>query len=201
MNPPFALKSSDDKEYKFIDYALKQIQDGGTLFSVLPYSAMSKSSGYDVWRKRLVQNNTLLAVITFPEDLFYPVGVFTIGVFIKKWTPHPKDQNVLWVRAITDGYTKRKGKRLPNEKADNFLSASEDLVASFIANPNLKVKSRPKLVKSSPINFLDPRLELVPEVYLDDNDVTTDMIEKEMRYLIKEVASFKVKFSDFLYKK
>lgn len=201
MNPPFALKSSDDKEYKFIDYALQQMQDGGTLFSVLPYSAMSKSSGYDVWRKSLVQNNTILAVVTFPEDLFYPVGVFTIGIFIKKGIPHPQNQNVLWVRAITDGHTKRKGKRLSNKNAEDFLSASKDLVTSFIANPNIKVENRQKLIKSAPINFLDPRLELVPEVYLDDNDMTADMIEKEMRYLIKEVASFKIKYSDFIYKK
>ena len=201
MNPPFALKSSDDKEHKFIDYVLQQMQDGGTLFSVLPYSAMSKSSGYDVWRKSLVQNNTVLAVVTFPEDLFYPVGVFTIGIFIKKGIPHPQNQNVLWVRAITDGYTKRKGKRLSNKNAENFLSASKDLVTSFIANPNIKVENRQKLIKSAPINFLDPRLELVPEVYLDDNDMTTDMIEKEMNYLIREVASFKIKYSDFIYKK
>ena len=162
---------------------------------------MSKSSGYDVWRKSLVQNNTVLAVVTFPEDLFYPVGVFTIGIFIKKGIPHPQNQNVLWVRAITDGYTKRKGKRLSNKNAENFLSASKDLVTSFIANPNIKVENRQKLIKSAPINFLDPRLELVPEVYLDDNDMTTDMIEKEMNYLIREVASFKIKYSDFIYKK
>ena len=198
MNPPFALKSSDNKEYKFINYALKQMVDGGMLFSVLPYSALSKASGYDVWRKDLVQNNTILSVVTFPEDLFYPVGVFTIGIFIKKGIPHPKNQNVLWIRAITDGYTKRKGRRLPNENADNFLSSSKDLVSSFVANPNIKIESRPKLIKSTPINFSDPKLELAPEVYLDDNDMTPAMIEKEMRYLIKEVASFKIKFSEFL---
>jgi len=32
MNPPFALKSSDEKEYKFVDHALKQMSDGGILF-------------------------------------------------------------------------------------------------------------------------------------------------------------------------
>jgi len=40
MNPPFALKSSDEKEFKFIQHALEQMDDGGVLFSVLPVSVM-----------------------------------------------------------------------------------------------------------------------------------------------------------------
>ncbi len=32
MNPPFALKASDEKEFKFIDQALKQMQIGGNSF-------------------------------------------------------------------------------------------------------------------------------------------------------------------------
>ena len=40
MNPPFSLKRSTEKEYKFIDQALAQMEDGGILFSVLPYPAM-----------------------------------------------------------------------------------------------------------------------------------------------------------------
>lgn len=199
MNPPFALKNSDEKEYKFIDYALRQMQDGGILFSVLPYSAMSKSSSYDEWRKKMIQHNTLLSVVTFPEDLFYPVGVFTVGVFLKKGIPHPKEQKVLWVRAITDGHTKKKGRRLmPDMPIEDFLSESKDFIRSFISNPNIKIESRPKLIKESLIDWSDPRLELVPEVYLDDNEITKERIEKEMRFLIKEVAAFKIKFCDNL---
>ncbi len=87
MNPPFALKRSDEKEYKFIDYALSQTVHGGLLFSVLPYSVMVKPKGYLKWRKDvLLANHTVLAVVTFPPDLFYPVGVHTIGAFVKKGT-------------------------------------------------------------------------------------------------------------------
>jgi predicted RNA methylase len=50
MNPPFALPDSVDKEYKFIDQALRQMEDGGVLFSVLPYSAMVKPGNYLQWR-------------------------------------------------------------------------------------------------------------------------------------------------------
>ena len=109
MNPPFALKQDAEKEYRFIDQALAQMEHGGLLFSVLPYAVMVKPGAYRQWRQRtLLAGNTLLAVVTFPPDVFYPVGVTTVGVFIKKGVPHPADQNVLWVRALQDGLLKSK---------------------------------------------------------------------------------------------
>ena len=79
MNPPFSLKRGAEKEYKFVDQALNQMEDGGILFSVLPYPAMCKPKGYDVWRKTsLMPNHTLLAVVSFPIDVFYPIGVTTV---------------------------------------------------------------------------------------------------------------------------
>ncbi len=84
MNPPFALKSSDEKEYVFVNYALSQMQEKGILFTILPYSCLTKQGKYKKWRDNLLKNNTLLSVITFPYDLFYPVEVNALGMFIKK---------------------------------------------------------------------------------------------------------------------
>ena len=96
MNPPFALKRDDEKEIRFIDQALEQMAHGGILFSVLPYSVLVKPGIYETWRKHsLLAHYSLLAVVTFPEDVFYPVGVTTVGVLVKKGTPHPMDQTVL----------------------------------------------------------------------------------------------------------
>ena len=50
MNPPFALKRSDEKEFHFVDRALAQMEQGGVLFSVLPYSVMVKPGSYEAWR-------------------------------------------------------------------------------------------------------------------------------------------------------
>jgi len=109
MNPPFSLKTSDEKEYKFIDQALKQIRNNGILFSILPSSIMIKGGKELAWRKQFLQKNTLLSIITFPEDLFYPIGRHTIGIFVKKGVSHPKDQNVFWIRALNDGSEKSMG--------------------------------------------------------------------------------------------
>ncbi|MEM3075058.1 MAG: N-6 DNA methylase [Candidatus Pacearchaeota archaeon] len=194
MNPPFALKNSDEKEYKFIDYALKQMQDGGLLFSVLPYSSMVKSGEYYEWRKKLLQNNTLLSVVTFPEDLFYPVGIHTIGLFVKKGVQHPENQKVLWIRALNDGFLKKKGVRLQNERAKNDFPKIKDLLKQFIANPNMQVQNIPEFQKSCLIDFNDENLELIPENYLDENEITKEILEEEIEKLIRENVAFEIKF-------
>ena len=52
MNPPFSLKCGSEKEYKFIDHALRAVRRGGTLFSAPPYPAMVKPGRYKTWAKR-----------------------------------------------------------------------------------------------------------------------------------------------------
>lgn len=194
MNPPFALKRGAEKEYKFIDQALNQMQDGGTLFSVLPYSAMVKPGKYLEWRRdKLIHGNTLLAVVTFPGDLFYPIGVTTVGIFVKKGIPHPKTQNVLWIRAMHDGLLKSKRKRLPNSKEPDDLGTIVGLLRAFIHNPSHSVENIQQFQKACPIDSSDKYLELVPEAYLDQaNPKLSDVfssVEKGLReclaYLIK----------------
>jgi type I restriction enzyme M protein len=168
MNPPFALKRSSEKEYKFIDHALRQMEDGGVLFSVLPYSAMVRPGAYRTWRRDvLLPNHTLLAAVTFPGDLFYPVGITTVGVFIRKGVPHRRDAEVLWIRALNDGLLKRKGKRLPNTKATNDLSATRDILRAWLDSGAYLGNPVEQLHKVAAIDFDDRQLELVPEAYLD----------------------------------
>lgn len=190
MNPPFALKSGDDKEYKFIDYALTQMQDGGILFSVLPLSVLIERSTLTWRRDILLRNNTLISVVTFPEDLFYPIGVYTVGIFIKKGIPHPENQNVLWIRALNDGYLKKKGKRLESEGAVNDLPNVLPILQNFVINQDIAIDNIPEFQKTSPINFNDTSLELVPEAYLDQRILTHEELERGMDSLIRETASF-----------
>lgn len=110
MNPPFALKQDDEKEYRFVDHALAQLQDNGLLFAVLPSSVMY-SQEFHWWRQQILAHHTLQSVILFPNDLFYPVAVESVGVFIKKSIPH-ENEKVLWVRLDNDGFSKWKGFRV-----------------------------------------------------------------------------------------
>lgn len=193
MNPPFALKTSDEKEWRFVEQALKQIQTGGLLFRVLPRSAMVKQSNYRQWREDLLAKNTMLAVINFPDDLFYPIGMQTCGIIVKKGVQHIREQNVLWLQAKTDGLLKSKGKRLPSRRTTNEIEEKKELVKRFVLNQRLAVQNVPEVQKASPIDFTDKLLELLPEVYLDEKKPGQTDLKNRVEKTLREAMSFMIK--------
>lgn len=194
MNPPFALKRDAEKEFKFVDHALKQTQHGGMLFSVLPYGTMVRPGIYRIWREHmLLGHHTLLAVITFPGDLFYPVGVHTLGIFVRKGVPHPKDQDVLWLRAVNDGLVKSKGRRLPSERVPNDLEAVKDALRAFLPNQRYPAPNVERLQKACPIDFTDSLLELVPEAYLDQSLPTVAELQQGMEQVVRDAVAYLVR--------
>lgn len=194
MNPPFPTKKTDYKEYVFIEQALKQMQNEGVIFSVLPYSCMIKGSGYLAWRRRLLKSNTLLSVVTFPEDLFYPIGVHTLGIFVKKGIPHSKEQKVLWIRGLYDGRWKKKGKRLEHPKAKNDYPRILQVLKAFIKDQTIRVKSVPAFQNATTIDFSDKDLELVPEAYLDEKPITEDNVRTDVEQIMRENIAFLIKY-------
>ncbi len=115
MNPPFAQRASAEPEARFVDHALDQLRRGGLLFAVLPASVMHAQE-YAAWRAGLLANHQLLGVVLLPGDLFYPVGVESVGVFVRKGVPHA-GRKVLWAR-LEDGFVKWKGYRVERDGAD-----------------------------------------------------------------------------------
>ncbi len=194
MNPPFALKKGDEKERDFIDYALSQMQDGGLLFAIVPISVMVEGKKGANWRKTLLENNTLLSVITFSDELFYPVSVGTVGVFIKKGMSHDyENQNVYFARAITDGFRKKKGKRVRSDKERNQLQEIKEELKTFIMNPNIKVNNIPEFKKVCLLDKEDKNYELVPEIYLDSQTPDTNQVEDMLDVSIKEALAYIMK--------
>lgn len=194
MNPPFSLKRGDEKEFRFVDHALSQLEHGGLLFSVLPYSAMVRPGAYRGWRRdSLLAKHTIKAIITLPIDLFYPVGVTTVGVFISKGTPHNRSDSVLWARALNDGLLKSKGRRLPSIRATDDLSTIQQTLRAFLQNPSMSVPNQDQFLKASPIDFNDSLVELVPEAYLDQSVPTAHAVAQEAARAMRELFAVLIK--------
>jgi type I restriction-modification system DNA methylase subunit len=195
MNPPFALKKGDEKESHFIDYALSQMQDGGVLFAIVPISVMVESSGKN-WRKELLKHNSLLSVVTFPEDLFNPsASVGTIGVFLKKGISHDfNNQKVYFARITHDGYKMKKGKRIKNSNVPDMTLDLKDELKAFMINSNLKFKNIPEIKKICLLDKNDKNVELVPENYIDSKIPTLEELENGVDSLIREMVSFRIRF-------
>ncbi|CUB11619.1 Restriction enzyme BgcI subunit alpha [Bacillus cereus] len=194
MNPPFALKDKDEKEFKFIEHALDQMEDGGLLFAIIPSSVLTKSGNSKKWRKDiLLENHTVLSVITLPDKLFYPVGVHTCAIIIKKGIKHPKDKNVLWLKCDNDGYKVKKGKRLTDINIENDFENAKNSLKSFILGGVNELVNTPEKQKCQPIDFLDPLLELVPEAYLDQSIPTREELINGVDELVRETAAFLIR--------
>ena len=203
MNPPFALKGAVDREFKFVTRALSLMSDGGILFSLLPMGCMFGAGKEKVWRKtELLAHNTLLAVISLPNDLFVPAALKqVVAVIVKKGFPHPKDQPVFWARIANDGHLVVKSKRLPAADFRPPRTAPDDLpkvllhLRNFLANPGAVSVNEPMIYKTSPIDFDDPLLELLPEAYLDSTTPSARDLERAMDMMVRDAAAFLIRFS------
>ena len=193
MNPPFSLNDPDEKAHSFVERTLGEMEDGGILFCVIPYATLVKQRRYKTFRENLLKNHTLLSVITFPKDLFYPVGRETAGIIIKKGKSHPEKQNVLWIRALNDGRRKSKNKRLPHSDESNDFERIKPTVKSFIQSPEREIENIPKFQRACPIDFDDTMLELVPEAYLDQEPPTKDELQEEANKIVRETTAFLIK--------
>ena len=201
MNPPFSSKDSTEKEYQFVTRALDFMQDGGILFSLLPLDCMFASNAERVWREsELLEKHTLLAVLTFPSELFYPSASKQVaGIIIRKGFPHPISQDVFWARVVNDGHIKLKKKRLLATEMRPPRICRDDLpellpsLRNFLANPGSVSVNEPMRWKTVPIDFTDPSLELLPEAYLDSPEPTIEDVGREMERLARITAAYLVR--------
>jgi len=186
MNPPFALKKDDEKEYRFINRALEQMEEGGMLFAVIPSTIMFKGGKYKSWRKVLLENNTLNAVIKLPEDLFYPVGVHTSAIIITKGIPHNVKGGVFWGR-LTDGFSKKKG--LMQRIGQGNMELIQSVIVDFLNDSRTLKKSKAKEYKICEAVF-DTDLEFAPEFYLDEGRYGEKELTEEMQAVVNRLFGY-----------
>lgn len=203
MNPPFPQKKKkrSKKGYEFVQYALKQMQYEGLLFSILQVSEMIDQGPEKKWRRDvLLKNNTLLAVITLPPELFNPTAnVHTLGIIIKKGIPHNPKQKVFWLKATHDGFVIKKAKRIKSKSERDMFAEYLPVLKDFVRTGKCSKKNIPEefCLKELDQNDLDPGdglAELVPEAYLDSRHPSEIDIQKNMDKQMRELVSFMIRF-------
>jgi type I restriction-modification system DNA methylase subunit len=196
------LKGSTDKEYRFVSQALSMMVDGKILFSLLPLNSLFGARDEKVWRRdELLAKHTLLAVVSLPDELFYPAAQKQVAaIIVKKGIPHPQDQAVFWCRIAHDGHVKSKSKRLPASEfrpprsEPNQLPEALPLLQNFIAHPGTVTVNNPQFCKTAQIDFSDPLLELVPEAYLDTKHLSSEDLSHAVDDMARQTAAFLIRF-------
>jgi len=183
MNPPFALKRDDEQEYTFIEHAMEQMDNEGLLLCVIPISVMYASGQEYDWRKRLIERNSLLTVISLPNDLFYPqASVEPIIIVVQKGIAQGKEK-CLFVRITDDGFLKLKKRRIPHGKS-NQLSILKEEISRFIHHGHCNEIQG--VIQAKEIDTDDGSLELIPQQYLDNESLSVGELKSALGKLHSE---------------
>ncbi len=186
LNPPYAQE--DEKETDFIDHSLNIIEKGGLFCSVFTYAVLAEKSSAK-WRKNLLMNHTVEAVFSMPVDLFYPTSANTVVMLIKAKIPHKG--KIFFSKIVNDGYKIYRKKRVETEGSQ--------------LEPSLKLFNQ-RLIDGNSVNFRkfsiyteldedDKLCELVPEAYLESENLTKDIITEKTEKLLLEYGGFRIRFA------
>lgn len=108
LNPPYSQGDEDLHELVFVKQMLDCLKTGGIGITIVP---MSCAISPHPLREELMKFHTLEAVMSMPQELFYPVGIVTC---IMVWTagiPHADSNRKTWFGYWRDdGFVKTKHK-------------------------------------------------------------------------------------------
>jgi len=113
LNPPYKTEKTDPEELDFVINNLNSLQKGGKCLAIVPLSCAISIKGDVLERKKMIlENHTLEAIMSMPEDLFHnsKVSVVTCIFVITAHIPHPKGKKTWLGYWREDGFIKTKGK-------------------------------------------------------------------------------------------
>ena len=108
LNPPYSQSKSDAElhELYFVKHMLDQLKEGGIGVAIVPMScAISPSQA----KHDILNKHTLKAVMSMPNELFYPVGTITCIIVFEANKPHSESKKKSWFGYWKDdGFEKTK---------------------------------------------------------------------------------------------
>ena len=180
LNPPYDVGNA--RQMEFIEHALNVIDEksDGRVVAIVQFScAIKDDKDLKEVKKRILAKHHLKAVLSMPDDLFYPVGVVTcIMVFEankpnagrKTWFGYCKD----------DGFEKRK--HLGRIDVHNRYSEIKEQWLSAMRN----YEERPGFSVKQEVSYGD---EWCAEAYLETD--YESLLESDFLRKVKEYISYK----------
>jgi len=172
MNPPYAQKEKGLAELDFIIHGCNTVKKGALVAAIVPKSVFIDKKNKRL-KEKLMENNTVKAVISMPDQLFTPTATNTAIIVIEAGTPHNMTIDTFLYDFSDDGY---KFVAKQGRVHVDFKEKSDELLLAY----NNKRKT-PK----SALSQLTPDDEWVVEAYMD-TDYT--LLDEDM--FIGRVAAF-----------
>ncbi|MBE7411596.1 MAG: SAM-dependent methyltransferase [Bdellovibrionaceae bacterium] len=141
LNPPYDVGT--DGQMRFIEHALNVVssQNGVVVAIVQMSCAIKNEKELIATKRRILEKHRLIAVLSMPDDLFYPVGVVT-AIMIFKANEKNEGKKTWFGYFKNDGFEKRKhrgridARNKWNSIKEKWLSAYN----SFDEIPGLSIK-------------------------------------------------------------
>ena len=106
LNPPFSQSDEGQQELQFIKHMLDCLGKDGVGFALAPMSCATTPNPV---REELLKRHTLEAVMSLPEELFYPVGTTPCAMVFSAHVPHAVSDRKTWFGYWrNDGFVKTK---------------------------------------------------------------------------------------------
>ena len=113
LNPPY---SANGNGMNFVERALNMMEKGYAAIIIQNSAGSGKAREIN---RRILQNNTLLASIKMPLDLFIGKSSVQTNIYVfKVGEPHEKDETVKFIDFSNDGYTRTNRKKASNNLKD-----------------------------------------------------------------------------------
>lgn len=175
INPPYSQKGDGLHELHFIDNLLNCLKPNGIAIAVVP---MSCAISPHPMREKILQKHRLDAVMSLPDDIFYPVGVVTCIMVFTAYVPHELNPyHETWFGYWkSDGHIKTKNKgRVDNGKWGDI---EESWLKAY--------HTRSQIAGQSVLKKVTAKDEWCAEAYMetDYSDITeSDFISEMKKYI------------------
>ena len=113
LNPPYKNKGKGKEELEFVLNNLSMLERGSKCVAIMPISCVNDTTGASYFfKKRILENHTLEAVLSLPEELFVnsKVNTVTCAVVITAHIPHPNNKKTWFGYCRNDGFVKKKNR-------------------------------------------------------------------------------------------
>ncbi len=208
-NPPFSAKWSahqtfltDDRfsqygklapkskaDYAFITHMIYQLDDNGTMATVMPHGALFRGASEGHIRKYLIkEKNYLDAVIGLPKNLFYGVAIPACILVFKKCRENP--DNVLFIDA---------SHHFEKVKNQNKLRAEdiEKIINTYELRKTIDKYSYVATLKEIEENDYNLNIPRYVDTFEEEPEINIDEVVKEMQSIDKNIITVDNKITNF----
>lgn len=187
LNPPFKISKDDVYEFDFIFSNLDALKEKGTLVALVPASVVTDITGENYeYKKRLLENHTLEAVASLPEELFSnsKTSVVTVAIVITAHVPHPKNKETWFGYWRDDGFVKTRN--LGRTDLYNVWSGENGLEEQWLYSFSNR-KEIPEFSINKKVSAED---EWIAEAYLETDYLNLKSSDFEQQ--VREFFAFKL---------